>query len=82
MGALALGLGLGIFMVIRLRAEPVEDEKDQERLRSIEESLRIPPKDRKDSLAGPDGFVAGFLCQLIGDHFGGDLLTRIQILGG
>jgi hypothetical protein len=36
-----LGVGFGIFVVLRLRAEPVEDKDDLERVRLIEEGLGL-----------------------------------------
>ena len=41
-------VGFGLFILLRLRAEPVEDEDDLERVRSIEEGLglRKPPHQR------------------------------------
>ena len=46
--ALALGLAFGIFIVIRLRAEPVEDLEEEERIRlRIAESQAGPAVDAK-----------------------------------
>jgi hypothetical protein len=38
---LVLGLAFAIFILARLRAEPVEDKEDEERRRSIEKSLGL-----------------------------------------
>lgn len=53
--ALALGLAFGIFILVRLRAEPVEDKDDEERRRSIEKSLGLgkPSGDRLILLSIP-----------------------------
>jgi hypothetical protein len=38
---LGLGLAFGIFILLRLRAEPAEDQEDKKRRRSIEEGLGL-----------------------------------------
>jgi hypothetical protein len=49
---LVLGGGFGLFILLRLRAEPEEDPDDMERVRSIEEGLglRKRPKQRSGLL--------------------------------
>jgi hypothetical protein len=49
--ALALGLAFGIFILVRHRAEPVQDEEDEERLRSIEKTLDFRSREGSQKLS-------------------------------
>jgi hypothetical protein len=47
--ALVAGLAFGIFILVRLRADPVEDKEDDERRRSIEEGLTEDHQQDRDA---------------------------------